>query len=225
MSEKIDRLLSNQHIAARGEWNNVFERYMGSARLWRNIAILSLLTATVAVGTASWLAAQSKVIPYVVEVDKLGSVTGVGRAERAEPADQRVIRAYLGRFVTDWRTVTVDGAAQRLGIARLDAMLPRPSASLQYVRADLEARNPYELARRGTIHPEITNILPVTDDTWQVEWYETWRDLNGEVIKREGFKAALVISQKTPTTDEQVLKNPLGVMIDDIKYTPIRSSR
>ena len=69
-----------------------------------------------------WQGAQSKVVPYVVEVDKLGDAVAVARADRAAPADVRVIKAQLAAWIVDVRSVSSDPLAQKAALSRSYAM-------------------------------------------------------------------------------------------------------
>ena len=87
------------------------------------IGILSLLIALAGVGGIIHIGSQSKFVPYVVQVDKLGQAVAVAPAERAAPADARVNEASVASFVADARLVTPDVALQRKAVFRVYAML------------------------------------------------------------------------------------------------------
>ena len=80
----------NPYLSARREWNERYGDYIARARNWRRAAFAALAVSLVLAIGVAWQAAQSKVVPYVVEVDKLGDAVAVGRADRAAPADSRV---------------------------------------------------------------------------------------------------------------------------------------
>lgn len=52
-------------------------------------------------------------MPYVVEVDKLGQTIAVSPVDRAKGVDQRVIHAAMASFIQSARMVTPDVALQR----------------------------------------------------------------------------------------------------------------
>src|SRR5271168_4716007 len=85
----------NPYLSARREWNERYGDYIAHARNWRGAAFAALAIALVLAIGVAWQAAQSKVVPYVVEVDKLGDAVPVARADRAAPADGRVVKAEL----------------------------------------------------------------------------------------------------------------------------------
>ena len=52
----------------------------------------------------TYVGSQSKYVPYVIEVDRLGEAVAVGRAQLAAPADPRVVRASLASFISLLKT-------------------------------------------------------------------------------------------------------------------------
>ena len=66
------------------------------------------LTSVLAIGLVT-LATQSRITPYVVEVDRLGRAQAIAPATRAEPTDQRVTTAQLASFIRDIRTAKKEG--------------------------------------------------------------------------------------------------------------------
>jgi type IV secretory pathway TrbF-like protein len=89
----------------RREWD---DRYAGLARGKRNwqlaalalLAVDGLLTAGII-----HLATQSRVSPFVVEVDRLGQAVAFGPAEQLRKTDERLIRYQLNLFIRDVRSV------------------------------------------------------------------------------------------------------------------------
>ena len=95
-------------------------RVVSSRQTWQVIGILSLLIALASVGGMIHIGSQSKFIPYVVEVDKLGPDRGRrARCKRRRAADPRVVHASVAEFVTDARLVTPDVALQRKAVFRV----------------------------------------------------------------------------------------------------------
>src|ERR1700687_1939680 len=95
----------NPYLSALREWNERCGDYIARARNWRSAAFAALaISAGLALGVV-WAAAQSKVVPSVVEVDKLGDAMAVGRADRAAPADARVVKAQLAAWIVDVRSL------------------------------------------------------------------------------------------------------------------------
>src|SRR5574337_879215 len=111
--------VDNPYLAARRTWNDHVGSVVSSRQTWQVIGILSLLIALASVGGVIHIGSQSKYIPYVIEVDKLGQTIAVGPVQAAGRADQRVVHASVSEFVSDARYVTPDVALQRKAVFRV----------------------------------------------------------------------------------------------------------
>src|SRR3546814_9578882 len=98
---------------------HVWDDRIGSARTqarnWRLAAFVSLgLTAGVSAGLV-WQSLQSRVVPYVVEVDRLGEARAVNElAAGYHPTDPQVAW-HLARFITNVRSASLDPVLMRRG--------------------------------------------------------------------------------------------------------------
>ena len=209
----------NPYVEARREWNERYGDYIQQAKHWRTMAIISGLAALLSVIGITYIGAQGKIVPYVVQVDKLGEAAAVSRADRAANVDSRVIKAYLARFVADWRTVTVDRQAEKSAIGRVYAMLPSGSIALGKLNDHYKAHNPFLLADKESVAVAVTNLLPMSDKTWQVEWLETTRDQRGAVESVVRIKASIIVGIRPPTEENLIVINPLGVYITDLNWS------
>lgn len=209
----------NPYVEARREWNERYGDYIQQAYNWRLMAILSGLATLVSVAGVTWIGAQSRVVPYVVEVDKRGEVSSVSRADQPIEVDPRIIKAYLARFVADWRTITVDRQAQKGAIDRVYAMLPKSSIALNKLNEYYRARNPFVVAAKESVDVDITNLLPISGETWQVEWEEETRDERGEVKGVQKMKVSIIVGITPPSDESLIIVNPLGVYITDLNWS------
>ena len=107
-----NRAPENPYLAARQEWSERYGSYVQAAAAWRIVGILGLTMAVIGFGYAMYLSTQVKLVPYIVQVDKLGSAMTSGIPEQIEYADLRVVRASLGNFVTSFRSITPDAVVQ-----------------------------------------------------------------------------------------------------------------
>lgn len=208
----------NPYVEARREWNERYGDYIHQAHHWRTMALISGAVALVSVMGIAYIGAQNKVVPYVVEVDKLGELAAIARADHARAVDSRVIKAYLARFVADWRTVTVDRQAQKSAIDRVYAMLPGGSIALSKLNDYFREHNPFALATKESVSVAVTNLLPLSERTWQLEWQEVTRDQRGSVQSTVRMRASILVGITPPTQESLILVNPLGVYITDLNW-------
>jgi len=217
---------SNPYLSARRTWNDHTQALMSSRQAWQIMGILALLVALVAVGGMIHIAQLSRFVPYVVQVDKLGQTAAVSVADKAAPADPRVIAAAISAFIANARLVTPDVALQRKAVFDVYALLPANGPATQKMTEFYNATedsSPFKRAAKEMVSAEINTAMPQTADTWQVDWLETTRDRDGAMKGRPMLMRAMVtifIVPPTPaTTEEQLRKNPLGIYVRDFTWS------
>lgn len=215
----------NPYLSARRTWNDQSAANVANRQMWQMLGILAMMIALSGVGGMIYIGSQSKFVPYVVEVDKLGQAAAVAPAQRASDADPRVVHAAVASFINDARLVTPDIALQRKAVFRLYSMLssndPATAKANEWLNGT-EDSSPFKRAVKETISIDILSVIPQTPDTWQVDWMETIRDRQG-VVKTKPFRMrALVTVYTVPatpqTTEEQVRNNPLGIYVRDFSW-------
>jgi type IV secretory pathway TrbF-like protein len=97
----------------------VWDERLGSARVqarnWRLAALGATALSTVLGLTLSTVIGRSGVVPYVVEVDRLGEVRAVGPAfEAYQPSDAQIAH-FLARFIENVRSLSIDPVIVRTG--------------------------------------------------------------------------------------------------------------
>lgn len=214
------------YLNARREMGNMMWRLMTGERTWQAVAIAALLVALVAVAGVVHIGSQSKFIPYVVEVDKIGEVRAVKAADVAQPADPRVIHAYLAKWISDARMVTPDVTVQRDAIFRVYALLaPNDAATArvnEWYSRDEEA-SPFARAANETVSVQVSSVIPQSEETWQVEWIETSRTRDGAQkgapIRMRALLTIYLVPPTPNTTEEDIRKNPLGIYIKEFSWS------
>lgn len=208
----------NPYLAARSEWNERYGSYIAEARRWKLIALAALAIAAVAVIGVLNLASKSRFVPFLVEVDKLGETLAIKKAEQAQAADTRVIRASLARFVDDTRSVTPDATLQKQALLEAYAYLSNQDPATAALNDHFAKNSPFERAQTETVTVEINNVLPITKDTWQIEWTESVRSRHGQPLEKTRWKATATVYVVPPVKEEQIMKNPLGIYIRDYTW-------
>ncbi|MGO7426607.1 VirB8/TrbF family protein, partial [Rhizobium ruizarguesonis] len=148
----------NPYLAARQEWNERYGSYVRAAAAWRIVGMIALTMAVIGFVYALYLSTQVKLVPYIVEVDKLGTSVSAGFPQQIEYADPRVVRATLGGFVTSFRSVTPDAVVQKQYIDRTYALLRTSDPSTEKINAWFRGNSPFEKAKNSTVAIEVSNI-------------------------------------------------------------------
>jgi type IV secretion system protein VirB5 len=86
---------STPYLDAQRVWVERYGSYLSAAYNWRLIALLEAVALTAAIVGLIYLSTQSRLVPYVVAVDKVGMAFSVYPADRASPVDERVVRAQV----------------------------------------------------------------------------------------------------------------------------------
>lgn len=216
----------NPYLAARRTWNDHVGGVVASRQMAMLGGVLCLLIALAAVGGMTYIGSQSRFIPMVVEVDKLGQHAAAMPLDRAQPADPRVVRASVAAWIADARLVTPDVALQRKAVLQVYALLAPNDAATAKMNEWLngaETSSPFKRAANETVSIEVETTLQQTAETWQVDWIETTRDRQGALKSAPQRWRALVTVytvEATPeTTEEQMRDNPLGIHVRDFTWS------
>ncbi|NRP21813.1 hypothetical protein LPJGGPFB_05072 [Ensifer adhaerens] len=209
----------NPYLAARQEWNERYGSYVRSAIAWRVIGVTSLVMATIGFGYALYQSTEVKLVPYIVEVDKLGTSVNAGFPEQIAYADARVVRATLGSFISSFRSVTPDAVVQKQYIDRTYALLRTADPATEKVNAWFRGNSPFEHARRATVAVEVNNIVALSNQTYQIDWTEFERDRKGKETGSRRFRAIATVTLTAPQDENVIRLNPIGLYLKDLDWT------
>lgn len=207
------------YLAARREWNERYGDYVKAAHHWRLAAFGSIAIALASVGGLVAVSIQSKVVPYAVELNGHGEVVQVRRADVLARPDANQIRAALRTWVMGTRTVYTDRLAMKNLIDETYAKTLPSSPAYQNLAEYHRAHNPYLRAANETVSVEVQVAVPVSENSWQVEWTETTRQASGKLISIEQWQATITVAISPPTTPQQIMLNPLGLYVRQFDWT------
>ena len=216
----------NPYLTGRRTWNDHVGGVIEQRRTWQIVGLLSLTIALAAVGGLIYIGSQSKFIPYVIEVDKLGSAIAHGPAQAGNRVSDRAVHAALADWINCIRLVTNDIAMQRRCVFKVYSMIRPDDPAAPKTTEWYNSTPPSERAKTEMVNTEIRSALPQTKDTWQIDWIETTRDRNGTMQKSPVTMRALItvtIAESSPkTTEEQLRLNPLSIYVKDYSWSPIQ---
>ncbi len=207
------RLARDRHVEELKNW----------IRYLRALAFILTFVCLIAVHGTVTLARQSRLIPYIVEVDRLGQPLAYGRVEDMPPPEERQVRGEIGRFVEAVRTVVSDPVAQNWMIDRSYTFTRGNARTYVDGYFSVARNNPHVLGRdmirlvaRVTVRREAG-----TTDRWKVRWEEYEIPIRGgEAIVRpwEGTLRTTVIP---PEDEDQLMANWLGLYVTDLSWGPL----
>lgn len=219
MSKKIDE--TNPYLDAKREWLERYGNYISQKRNWQIIAVLSVIISLICVIFLGYSTTQNKLIPYVIEVDKLGNTSKIGIVQNIDLKNPNVIKYSLNTFVYSWRSVWGNVETQRKFIFDAYAYLEPNSKAFNFINEEYREKNPFKQTSKENVRVKVKSIVPQNADTWQVEWEEEVRNLKEEIISQITYRGFFQVKQIVPTSEEQILKNPLGIFIFDLNYAKI----
>lgn len=209
------------YVAARREWDERYGDFLTAAKNWKMVAFLSLSVAGIAVVCAVYLATQNRVIPYIVEIDKLGTVLRVQEASASKRIDiQKIIPGQLAGFIKKSREVVLDARLQRQNILDAYIYIPKNAPAATKLNQFFIKNDPFERARATTVFTKIRNILPLKDKVFEIEWKEIVMDRkNGKTISNDNYKAVFYIDIASSQDSDGIIKNPTGLIIKDFNWS------
>ena len=214
---------TNHIVAARAEFMGAFADLARGKRNWQLVAF-GLAASLVLLALANLrLAASARVVPYVVEVDRLGQVAGAGAAERMSKPEDRLVASQLAQFVRAVRTVlpATAAAAQAEMLGRGYAFAAPEAAGFLNDHFSDPHNDPRVLGQRLAREVEVTAVLRVPNsDVWRLKWTETERPTQtGGEGRRSAWEGYLTVRLAPPTSIESAQDNPLGVYVTSISWT------
>lgn len=209
----------NPYLAARQEWNERYGSYVKAAAAWRIVGITGMALAVISTSYALYQSTQVKLVPYIIEVDKLGSAATAGLPQQIEYADARVVRATLAGFVSNFRSVSPDTAVQKQYIDRTYALLRTADPATEKVNAWFRANSPFNKARTATVSVEVSNVVALSNQSYQVDWAEIERDRRGKELSTRRFRGVATVTLAPPQDEQTIRLNPIGLYLRDFDWT------
>ena len=198
----------------------LWDERIGSARVqaknWRLMAFVGLLLTTGLSAALAWQSMQSRVVPYVVEVDRLGQAQAVTPADAGYRPTDPQIAWHLGRFISNVRSRSLDPVLMRENwLSAYDFATTRGARFLdEYARAD----NPFAEVGRLTASVQVTSVVRASDDTFRIAWIERAYE-RGNLASTSRWTAMATVKLRQPRSAEALRKNPLGLYVDAIDWS------
>jgi type IV secretion system protein TrbF len=198
----------------------VWDERIGSARVqahnWRLIAFGNLgLAAGLAVALV-WQATRGTIVPWVVQVDKLGEAQVVAPAIADYKPTDAQIAWYLARFIAQVRSVPVDPVIVRQNwLSAYDFVTDRGALALNdYARTN----DPFAKIGKVQVAVDVSSVIRASPDSFRIAWIER-RYENDSLVATERWTAIVTIVIQTPRDADALRRNPLGVFVHAINWS------
>jgi len=198
----------------------VWDERIGAARVqarnWRLIAFGNLaLAAGLGVGLV-WQSSHGSVVPWVVEIDKLGQAHAVAPAVADYRPTDPQIAWQLARFIEWVRAIPSDPIIVRQNWLRAyDFTTDKGAVALNdYARAN----DPFGKIGKLEVAVDVASVIRASPDSFQVAWTERHYQ-DGTLAATERWSAFLTVVVIPPTDADHLRKNPLGVYVNAINWS------
>lgn len=198
----------------------VWDDRIGSARVqaknWRMAFFGALALSGGLAGGLVWQSARGHIVPWVVQVDRLGEAQAVAPAETGYRPTDPQIAFHLARFVEQVRSVPADPVIVRQNWLRAyDFTTDRGAMALNdYARAN----DPFANVGRVQVAVDVSSVIRASPDSFRVAWTER-RYQDGNLTATERWSAILTIVVQPPRTPDALRKNPLGVFVNALNWS------
>ena len=198
----------------------VWDDRIGSPRVqgknWRLMAFVNGCLAFALLGALVWSLARRTIVPWVVQVDRLGEAQAVAPAiANFRPTDPQ-IAWHLARFIEQVRGIAADPIIVRQNWLRAyDFATDRGALALNdFARAS----DPFGRVGRQQVAVEVSSVIRASDDSFRVAWIERTYE-NGQLARTERWTAILTIVVQPARDAERLRKNPLGIFVHAINWS------
>jgi len=198
----------------------VWDDRIGSARVqaknWRLIAFGSLFHACGLAGGLVWQSTHGTVVPWVVQVDKLGEAQAVAPAVADYRPSDPQIAWYLAHFVAMVRSLPADPIIVRQNW--LKAYDFTTTAGAMALNDYARANDPFASLGKQQVAIDVSSVIRASPDSFRVAWVEH-RYQDGALAGTTRWTAILTIAIQPPTDADRLRKNPLGIYVNAINWS------
>ncbi|ARS71060.1 conjugal transfer protein TrbF [Sinorhizobium meliloti] len=198
----------------------VWDERIGSARVqarnWRLMAFGSIVLAGSFATALIWQSTRGTVVPWVVQIDKLGEAQAIAPATADYRPTDPQIAWHLARFIENVRAIPVDAVIVRQNWLRAyEFTTDRGAVALNdYARAN----DPFTKVGKIQVAVDVSSVIRASPESFRVAWSER-RYENGQLSSTERWTAILTVVIERPRTPEKLRANPLGVFVNAINWS------
>ncbi|BEV47141.1 conjugal transfer protein TrbF [Afipia carboxidovorans] len=198
----------------------VWDDRIGSARVqaknWRLMAFGSLALSAGLSAALVWQSLSGSVVPWVVQVDKLGAAQAVAPATADYRPTDPQIAFHLARFIEEVRSIPADAIIVRQNWLRAYDFTTQAGALAlnDYARAN----DPFTKVGKTQIAVDVSSVIRASPDSFRVARVQrTYQD--GSLASTERWTAILTVVVQVPRDAEKLRANPLGIYVTAINWS------
>ncbi|MBQ1480881.1 type IV secretion system protein VirB5 [Sphingomonas sp. BE270] len=198
----------------------VWDDRIGSARVqarnWRFMAFGSLALSMGLSAALVWQSTNGSIVPWVVQVDRLGQAQAVAPATADYQPNDPQIAFYLARFIEQVRSIPADAIIVRQNWLRAYDFTTQAGALAlsDYARAN----DPFAKVGKQQVAVEVSSVIRASPSSFRIAWIER-RYQDGALASTERWSAILTVTVQPPRDADTLRKNPLGIYVNAINWS------
>lgn len=205
------------YMRARLEWSDRFGSLSAQASNWRLIAILSMMSVLVLLLLLGISLSINKNKVFVAEVANSGRVVNIVPLVTHYQPTKAQEEYFISHFIKLIRELPLDPVVAKQNWLAAYKFLTQNSSKI--LSNYLQKNNPVALLGKKTIVVNITDINPISNNTFQMDWAETTTDVSDQNTQQQKYSGVFTIAIKQPTSQKSILQNPLGLYIVDFNIS------
>ncbi|MGL4290443.1 MAG: conjugal transfer protein TrbF [Phreatobacter sp.] len=197
-------------------WDDRIGSARVQARNWRLIAFGNLILSAGLGAGLIWQSASGTIVPWVVQVDKLGQAQVIAPADAAYRPTDPQIAWHLARFVEEVRSIPADPIVLRQNwLKAYDFTTDKGAAALNdYARVN----DPFVRVGKEQVAVDVSSVIRASNDSFRIAWVER-RYVDGALATTERWSAIVTLVIQTPHDAERLKKNPLGIYVHALNWS------
>jgi type IV secretory pathway TrbF-like protein/predicted MFS family arabinose efflux permease len=197
-------------------WNERLEAAQVQTASWRWVALGSLAMASLLIFVCANITRKSSVLPYVVPVERLGTVHGAVYFKQSYRPSDALISYFIAQFIEDVRSLSMDPVVVYARWRRAYRYLTdRAARTLDDYAAKAD---PFSKIGIRTTAVEMSSVVRVSPNSFKVKWKEITYDRK-KPLPAEQFTGTILIVFKASDVPERQRENPLGLYIHGLNWS------
>lgn len=82
----------------------------------------------------------------------------------------------------------------------------------------MRAHDPFERAKTETVIVDVRSVLPISSDSWRIEWREETRSRDGTRTASHDYQATVTVAFNPPRDEATIRVNPMGLYINSFNW-------
>ena len=197
-------------------WDDPIGSARVQARSWRLAFFGALALSGGLGGGLVWEGARGTIVPWVVQVDRLGEAQAVAPATPDYRPTDPQIAFHLARFVEQVRGIAADPIVVRQNWLRAyDFTTDKGALALSdYARTN----DPFANIGKAQVAVDVSSVIRASPESFRVAWTERHYQ-DGSLAGTERWSAILTVAVQPPRTPEAIRRNPLGLYVNAINWS------